>query len=296
MPALPIADIPYMSQITSQQDAERQTGEAASNVSAGPPADAPVGTGRPLTYVFTGGGTGGHVYPGLAIADEVRSRNPGARIVYIGARGRMEASLVPKRGYPIHLVHARGLPSGRRVLALLGFAACTGFGVFQSLFHLVRHRPRMIVATGGYASSPVLLAYWCSERSVSRGPVDVSPRTERRAREGQPAGRTYRGPHRRIFRSVVAVFSSGEGDVDGLSSQDGDRRRVGRRSAEFAGASVRREGHFRLRRFVGRPFHQPGRGRRAAQPAVQAGYPRHPRYRTDPKPGLPRRSRHPGPP
>ncbi|MCY4545925.1 MAG: glycosyltransferase [Gemmatimonadetes bacterium] len=129
-------------------------------VTATLPADAPVGTGRPLTYVFTGGGTGGHVYPGLAIADEVRSRNPGARIVYIGARGRMEASLVPKRGYPIHLVHARGLPSGRRVLALLGFAACTGFGVFQCLFHLVRHRPRMIVATGGYASSPVLLAYW----------------------------------------------------------------------------------------------------------------------------------------
>ena len=148
-----------MSQITSHQDAERQTSEAVPNISSRPPADAPVET-QPVTYVFTGGGTGGHVYPGLAIADEVRSRNPGVRIVYIGARGRMEASLVPKRGYPIHLVHARGLPSGRRVLALLGFAACTGFGVFQSLFHLVRHRPRMIVATGGYASSPVLLAYW----------------------------------------------------------------------------------------------------------------------------------------
>ena len=115
---------------------------------------------RPLTYVFTGGGTGGHVYPGLAIADEVRARDPEARIVYIGARGRMEASLVPKRGYPIHLVYARGLPSGRQPLALLRFAVCTGFGVLQSLFHLLRHRPRMIVATGGYASSPVLLAHW----------------------------------------------------------------------------------------------------------------------------------------
>ncbi len=113
-----------------------------------------------MTYVFTGGGTGGHVYPALAIADEVRSRNPEARIVYVGARGRMEASLVPKRGYPIHLVYARGLPSGRRPLALLRFAFCTGFGVLQSLFHLMRHRPRMIVATGGYASSPVLLAHW----------------------------------------------------------------------------------------------------------------------------------------
>ena len=124
------------------------------------PVDAPAGTGRPLTYVFTGGGTGGHVYPALAIADEVRARNPEARIVYVGARGRMEASLVPKRGYPIHLVYARGLPSGRQPFALLRFAFCTGFGILQSLLHLLRHRPRMIVATGGYASSPVLLAHW----------------------------------------------------------------------------------------------------------------------------------------
>ncbi len=149
-----------MSQTTSQQDRERQQGEAPPEVSATTPVDTSAGTGRPLTYVFTGGGTGGHVYPALAIADEVRARNPEALIVYIGARGRMEASLVPKRGYPIHLVYARGLPSGRRPLALLRFAICTGFGVLQSLVHLLRMRPRMIVATGGYASSPVLLAHW----------------------------------------------------------------------------------------------------------------------------------------
>ncbi|MCY3772247.1 MAG: glycosyltransferase [Gemmatimonadetes bacterium] len=145
-----------MSQTTLQQDAERQPDEAASEV---PATTSPVRK-RPLTYVFTGGGTAGHVYPGLAIADEVRARNPDVRIVYIGARGRMEASLVPKRGYPIHLVYARGLPSARQPLAFLRFALCTGFGVLQSLFHLSRHRPRMIVATGGYASSPVLLAHW----------------------------------------------------------------------------------------------------------------------------------------
>ena len=156
-----------MSQITSKQDAERSPDEEATEVTAATrkteataAVTKPPVRKRPLTYVFTGGGTGGHVYPGLAIADEVRARNPEARIVYIGARGRMEASLVPKRGYPIHLVYARGLPSGRKPFALLRFAVCTGFGVLQSLFHLTRHRPRMIVATGGYASSPVLLAHW----------------------------------------------------------------------------------------------------------------------------------------
>ena len=156
-----------MSQITSKQDAERPPDEGAPKVTAAArtteataAAPKPPVRKRPLTYVFTGGGTGGHVYPGLAIADEVRARDPEARIVYIGARGRMEASLVPKRGYPIHLVYARGLPSGRQPLELLRFAVCTGFGVLQSLLHLLRHRPRMIVATGGYASSPVLLAHW----------------------------------------------------------------------------------------------------------------------------------------
>ncbi len=137
-----------MSQTTLQHDAVRS--EAAEV--------APAQT-RPVTCVFTGGGTGGHVYPGLAIADEVRSRNPDARIVYIGARGRMEASLVPKRGYPIHLVQARGLPAVRQPFALLRFATSTGIGILQSLVHLIRHRPRIIVATGGYASSPVLLAH-----------------------------------------------------------------------------------------------------------------------------------------
>lgn len=156
-----------MSQITSKQDAERPPDEAKPEVTAqsrkpevaAATPNAQTGS-RPLTYLFTGGGTGGHVYPGLAIADEVRKRNPESRIVYVGARGRMEASLVPKRGYPIHLVHARGLPSGRRPFALLRFAISTGFGVLQSLFHLLRRRPRMIVATGGYASSPILLAHW----------------------------------------------------------------------------------------------------------------------------------------
>lgn len=143
-----------MTQTTLQHDtAQHDTARSEAT------AESPVRR-APVTYMFTGGGTGGHVYPALAIADEVRARNPEARIVYIGARGRMEASLVPKRGYPIHLVYARGLPSGRQPLALLRFALCTGFGVLQSLFHLLRHRPRMIVATGGYASSPVLLAHW----------------------------------------------------------------------------------------------------------------------------------------
>lgn len=111
-----------------------------------------------LTYVFTGGGTGGHVYPALAIADAVRAKNPNARIVYIGARGRIEAKLVPQRGYPIHLVSASGMPTGRSLFPMLRFLLKTGMGVLHCFILLLRIRPHRIVATGGYASSPVLLA------------------------------------------------------------------------------------------------------------------------------------------
>ena len=113
---------------------------------------------QPGTYLFTGGGTGGHVYPGLAIADEVRNRNPNARIEYIGARGKIEETLVPERGYPIHLVHARGLPTQKNIGSMLVFALHTGLGFLESLVLLLRIRPQIVVATGGYASSPVLMA------------------------------------------------------------------------------------------------------------------------------------------
>ncbi|MBI4553024.1 MAG: glycosyltransferase [Candidatus Latescibacteria bacterium] len=111
-----------------------------------------------MTYLLTGGGTGGHVYPGLAIADEIRRRQPDARIVYVGARGKIEAQLVPQRGYPIRLVWARGLPRQKRPLALLSFLLVTTLGVLQSVVILLATRPRVVVATGGYASGPVMLA------------------------------------------------------------------------------------------------------------------------------------------
>lgn len=98
------------------------------------------------------------MYPALAIADEIRKRRPDARIVYIGARGKIEAMLVPRHGYPIHLIRARGLPSRKRPGPLIAFAALTGLGIVQSLFLLLRIRPDVVVATGGYASAPLMVA------------------------------------------------------------------------------------------------------------------------------------------
>jgi len=109
-------------------------------------------------YLVTGGGTGGHVYPAIAIADEVRRRDPEARILYVGVRGRAEERIVPRRGYPIRFVSSEGWPGTRRPLALVRFLAKLTAGFVKSLFILLSFRPKVVIGTGGYVSAPIMLA------------------------------------------------------------------------------------------------------------------------------------------
>lgn len=104
--------------------------------------------------LIAGGGTGGHLYPGLAIAERLRSL--GAECRFLGTRRGLEARVVPERGFPLHTVHARGL-AGKPWQKLLALATL-GRGFLESLWILNRYQPQMIVATGGYVCAPVLLA------------------------------------------------------------------------------------------------------------------------------------------
>jgi UDP-N-acetylglucosamine--N-acetylmuramyl-(pentapeptide) pyrophosphoryl-undecaprenol N-acetylglucosamine transferase len=108
-----------------------------------------------LTVVFAGGGTGGHLYPAIAIADALRSR--GAGITFIGSAQRLEASIVPKAGYELHTIASHWLP---RVpsLELFRTLVLNAKGTLQSMRLLARQRPDLVVATGGYVSFPVALA------------------------------------------------------------------------------------------------------------------------------------------
>jgi len=104
-----------------------------------------------------GGGTGGHIFPALAIAGEVKHRYPNAEILFLGAEGRMEMTRVPEAGFQIVGLPIAGL---QRRLALSNLAL--PFKVFVSLqkaIALVRSfRPDVVVGVGGYASAPLLLA------------------------------------------------------------------------------------------------------------------------------------------
>ena len=111
----------------------------------------------PLRLVFAGGGTGGHLYPGLAIADEIRRREPEAAILFAGTAGKIEARVVPERGYPFAPIWISGF---RRHLSAetLMFPLKLAVALGQSFFLLTRYRPDAVVGTGGYVSGPVLAA------------------------------------------------------------------------------------------------------------------------------------------
>lgn len=112
-----------------------------------------------MRYLLTGGGTGGHVYPALAIAEEIRRRQGDARFLYVGRRDKLEAWAVPARDFPIRFVRSRPYPRSRSLRALTAFALVLAWGMVQSAFILLRFRPQVIIGTGGYVSAPILFAH-----------------------------------------------------------------------------------------------------------------------------------------
>jgi UDP-N-acetylglucosamine--N-acetylmuramyl-(pentapeptide) pyrophosphoryl-undecaprenol N-acetylglucosamine transferase len=108
-----------------------------------------------VTVVFAGGGTGGHLYPAIAIADALRGRS--ARIAFIGTSDRLEATIVPKAGYELLPIASRALP--RAITPqLVRTIADNVKGTIQSLRLLAETRPELVIATGGYVCFPVALA------------------------------------------------------------------------------------------------------------------------------------------
>ncbi len=131
-----------------------------------------------MTVVFAGGGTGGHLYPAIAIADALRDR--GALAVFVGTSGRLESSIVPRAGYTLYTIAGQPLPR-RPSPALLSSGVRNALGVVQSLRLLRRLQPQLLVATGGYVCFPVAVAARLLRRlGVVRAPIvllepNVSP-------------------------------------------------------------------------------------------------------------------------
>ena len=110
-----------------------------------------------MKLVVTGGGTGGHIYPALAIADKFKEMEPDTEILYIGNEEGIEKEVVPKSGYPLELVDARWIEN-TSPKQVLWTGARVVHGIEQSFRVLKKFKPDAIIGTGGYVCFPVLMA------------------------------------------------------------------------------------------------------------------------------------------
>jgi UDP-N-acetylglucosamine--N-acetylmuramyl-(pentapeptide) pyrophosphoryl-undecaprenol N-acetylglucosamine transferase len=110
----------------------------------------------PRTFLIAAGGTGGHLYPGIAVADELRRRDPAVRVVFAGTARGLEARIVPRSGYALELLPILPLNGVGLPRLLLGLLALP-WGLFRSALLLRRLRPHAVLGVGGYAGGPLVL-------------------------------------------------------------------------------------------------------------------------------------------
>ena len=110
---------------------------------------------KPYKFIISGGGTGGHIYPAIAIADELKRQYSDAEFLFVGAKDRMEMEKVPQAGYPIEGLWISGLQRSLK-LKNLSFPFKLISSLWKSKRIIRKFQPDAVVGTGGYASAPVL--------------------------------------------------------------------------------------------------------------------------------------------
>lgn len=109
------------------------------------------------TLMIAGGGTGGHIYPAIAIAREYTARDANRRAVFVGTDYGLEKNIVPKAGFPLEFIQVGGL-KGKGGLDLVRNLARLPLGFIQAFRLIGKHKPDAVLGVGGYSSGPVLIA------------------------------------------------------------------------------------------------------------------------------------------
>jgi UDP-N-acetylglucosamine--N-acetylmuramyl-(pentapeptide) pyrophosphoryl-undecaprenol N-acetylglucosamine transferase len=167
---------------------------------------------RPLRVLIAGGGTGGHLYPGIALAEEITA-TPGGEVLFVGTSRGLESKLVPAAGFPLELMEVSGLKRTglrgmMRGLALLPRA----FARSRALLN--RFKPDLVVGVGGYASGPLVFV-----AALTGYPTVIQEQNSRAGFTNRVLGK--------LARRVFAAFAE-------------TRRSFGRRKLRLTGNPVRK--------------------------------------------------------
>jgi UDP-N-acetylglucosamine--N-acetylmuramyl-(pentapeptide) pyrophosphoryl-undecaprenol N-acetylglucosamine transferase len=111
---------------------------------------------RPLRVVIAGGGTGGHLYPGIAVARELLGRRPKAAVSFAGTARGIEARVVPREGFALDLIRSGGL-KGKSMADRARGAMLIPLGLLDAWRIVSTRRPDLVIGVGGYSSGPVVI-------------------------------------------------------------------------------------------------------------------------------------------
>ena len=110
-----------------------------------------------MKIIISGGGTGGHIYPAIAIAQEIKDRMPEVQILYVGTKEGMESKIVPQAGFDFETIDITGINRSSLIKASKSLAKMPR-SFFQGWEVVRAYRPNIVIGTGGYVSFPVVLA------------------------------------------------------------------------------------------------------------------------------------------
>jgi len=118
-----------------------------------------------MKVLIAGGGTGGHIYPGIAVAEELKRLSPETGVLFVGGDRGLEGRVVPEAGFELATIPARGLP--RKALWRVPGALLANTGAFVKAAGIVSsYKPDVVLGTGGYVSAPVVVAAWLARVPV----------------------------------------------------------------------------------------------------------------------------------
>src|SRR5262245_32405589 len=112
-----------------------------------------------MKVLIAAGGTGGHIYPGIAVAQEVMRRDPASSIRFVGTERGLEKRLVPQAGFDLSLIESAGLKNVGIAGQIRGLLLLPK-SIFAARRILREFKPDVVVGAGGYVSGPVLLTAW----------------------------------------------------------------------------------------------------------------------------------------
>ena len=130
--------------------------------------------------LVAGGGTGGHLFPGITIAEEFMSRHPLNEVLFVSAGNRFEQEALSRAGFPLKRISVAGL-KGKGVWRKINSLSLLPIGVLQSMMILRAYRPNLVLGVGSYAAGPIVLAAWLNGIPVVLHEQNILPGITNRA-------------------------------------------------------------------------------------------------------------------